>query len=128
VLSARVQVPADARDLRIAADGTVTALVGDRDDPVELGRIELAVFSNPGGLNSLGDNLYSSTSESGDAQRLAPGEAGAGSLKQGFLENSNVRMMDELVNLMLAQRAFELNSKIIQAADQMLGVTNGLYR
>ncbi len=128
VLSSRIQIPSDAHDLHIAVDGLVTAMVGDKTDPIELGKIDLANFSNAAGLKPLGDNLYSATTQSGDPQTLRPGEMGAGMLKQGFLENSNVQMTDELVNLMLAQRAFELNSKVIQAADQMLGITNGLYK
>jgi flagellar basal-body rod protein FlgG len=127
-LNARIQIPTDAHDLRILANGTVTALVGDRADPIELGKIDLVNFSNTAGLKPLGDNLYARTEQSGEPQISAPGEARLGLLKQGFLESSNVQMTDELVNLMLAQRAFELNSKIIQAADQMLGITNGLYR
>jgi flagellar basal-body rod protein FlgG len=127
-LAARIQIPSDAHDLRIGTDGTVSALVGDRTDPIELGVIELSSFANPSGLKPLGDNLYAATEQSGEAHAAPAGEAGTGTFKQGFVESSNVQMTDELVNLMLAQRAFELNSKIIQAADQMLGIANGLYR
>ena len=95
---------------------------------VELGNIELAAFANPGGLQSIGDNLYRPTDGSGEMQLGAPGQSGNGTLRQGFLESSNVQLVDELVSLMLAQRGFEMNSKIVQAADQMLGITNSLYR
>ncbi|HEY6124778.1 MAG TPA: flagellar basal-body rod protein FlgG [Steroidobacteraceae bacterium] len=126
-LSARIAVPSDTRDLRITNDGRVMATVADRSD-VELGNIELAAFANPAGLQSIGDNLYQATGASGEMQLGAPGEAGNGQLRQGFLESSNVQLVDELVSLMLAQRGFEMNSKIVQAADQMLGITNSLYR
>jgi flagellar basal-body rod protein FlgG len=127
-LAARIQVPPDAHELHIDPRGVVSALVSDRIDPIELGTIELAEFSNAAGLKPLGDNLYAMTEHSGDARVAAAGEPGMGVLKQGFIESSNVQMTDELVSLMLAQRAFELNSKVIQAADQMLGIANGLYR
>lgn len=127
-LAARIEVPADARDLHIAADGRVTAVLADGADPTELGRIELIGFANPSGLQSLGDNLYAATAQSGEPQTAVAGEQGFGILRQGFVEGSNVQMTDELVTLMLAQRAFEMNSKVIQAADQLLAITNGLYR
>lgn len=126
-LSARITVPADASDLRITADGRVLANFADRPG-VELGTIELAAFANPAGLESIGENLYRPTGASGDMQLGTPGESGNGVLRQGFLESSNVQLVDELVALMLAQRGFEMNSKIVQAADQMLGITNALYR
>jgi flagellar basal-body rod protein FlgG len=125
-LSARIAVPADAADLRITPDGRVLANLPDRKD-VELGTIELAGFANAAGLESMGDNLYRATGSSGEMQLGAPGENGNGSLRQGFLESSNVQLVDELVSLMVAQRGFEMNSKIVQAADQMLGITNALY-
>jgi len=127
-LSARIQIPTDAHDLRISAAGVVTTLVGDRADAIELGKIELANFSVSSGLRPIGDNLYAATAQSGEPRFFTPGDNGLGTLRQGFLENSNVQMTDELVNLMLAQRAFEMNSKVVQAADQMLSITNGLFR
>lgn len=126
-LSARIAVPADASALRITPDGRVLANVADRSD-VELGNIEIAAFANPGGLASIGDNLYQATDASGEMLSGTPGESGNGTLRQGFLESSNVQLVDELVSLMLAQRGFEMNSKIVQAADQMHGITNALYR
>jgi len=126
-LSARIAVPADASNLRIGRDGVVTADLPDRTG-VELGNIELASFANPAGLQAIGDNLYRPTDASGEMQLGAPAAAGNGSLRQGFLESSNVQLVDELVSLMIAQRGFEMNSKVVQAADQMLGITNALYR
>lgn len=126
-LAAHIEVPTDARELRIAFDGRVTAVLSEGGDPTELGRIELVGFANPSGLEALGGNLYIPTERSGEAQ-TAVDELGFGSLRQGFLEGSNVQMTDELVSLMLAQRAFEMNSRVIQAADQLLAITNGLYK
>jgi flagellar basal-body rod protein FlgG len=126
-LSARVAVPADAGNLRITADGHVLADVSDRTS-VELGAIEIASFANPAGLEALGDNLFRATGASGEMSLGVPGQAGSGTLRQGYLESSNVQLVDELVALMLAQRGFEMNSKIVQAADQMLGIANSLYR
>jgi len=126
-LSSRIAVPGDASNLRVASDGRVLANLPDRTD-VELGHIDLASFANPGGLESIGNNLYRPTAASGDVSLGKPGESGVGTLRQGYLESSNVQLVDELVSLMLAQRGFEMNSKVVQAADQMLGITNALYR
>ena len=126
-LSGRVSIPADAGNLRIRPNGLVIADVGGRTD-VEIGNIEIAAFANPAGLEGIGENLYRTTAASGDMQLGTPGESGIGTLRQGYLESSNVQLVDELVSLMLAQRGFEMNSKIVQAADQMLGITNALYR
>jgi flagellar basal-body rod protein FlgG len=127
-LSARIQVPSDVRELRIAADGRVSVLAGSDQESVEIGQIELVAFSSPGALTAIGDNLYSAPLEAGEPQAGTPGELGLGTLRQGFIESSNVELTDELVTLLLAQRSFELNSRVIQAADQMLSITNGLYR
>jgi flagellar basal-body rod protein FlgG len=108
LLASRIQIPSDAHELRISATGVVSAMVGDSPDAIELGKIDIVNFSNTAGLKPIGDSLYASTAQSGDPQSAAPGESGLGTLKQGFLENSNVQMTDELVNLMLAQRGFEL--------------------
>ncbi|HET9207488.1 MAG TPA: flagellar hook-basal body complex protein, partial [Burkholderiaceae bacterium] len=126
-LSGRIAVPADASGLRITPGGQVLVNLPDRAD-VELGSIELASFANPGGLESIGENLYRATASSGELALGTPGEQGLGVLRQGYLESSNVQLVDELVSLMLAQRGFEMNSKVVQAADQMLGITNALYR
>jgi len=125
-LSARIALPPDASNLRISRDGVVMANLPDRSD-VELGNIELAAFANPAGLQAIGDNLYRPTEASGQMQLGAPAAAGNGGLRQGYLESSNVQLVDELVALMVAQRSFEMNSKVVQAADQMLGITNALY-
>jgi flagellar basal-body rod protein FlgG len=127
-LSARIEIPNDTRRVDILPDGRVTALVADSDDPVELGQIELAAFPNPTALTAAGSNLYVAPPAAGEPQVATPGELGMGTLRQGFLESSNVQLADELVTMMLAQRAFELNARVVQAADQMLSITNSLYR
>jgi len=127
-LSARIQVPSDAREINIGPDGRVSILAGDDQDRIEIGQIELAAFPNPSALTAAGGSLYSASAEAGQPQVAVPGELGLGTLRQGFIEGSNIQLTDELVTLLLAQRAFELNSRVIQAADQMLSITNGLYR
>ena len=128
VLQPPVTVPEGSKDLLIALDGTVSATLEGDTTPTEIGRIELATFANASGLKPIGDNLYKSTEQSGDALVGYAAEEGRGLLAQKFLEGSNVRMVDELVNLMLAQRAFEANSKIVQASDEILAMINGLRR
>lgn len=112
-----VQVPPDARSVTIHADGRVevTRAGPGGEQPVAVGQIELASFVNPAGLEPLGQNLYAESAASG-----APGQDGLGMLKQGFLETSNVNVVEELVSMIQTQRAYELNSKAIQTSDQML--------
>lgn len=127
-LAARIDIPADVRQLTIHGDGKVTALVAESTEPAELGQIDIVTFQNPAALQAAGGNLYTAPAAAGEPQIAAPGESGLGTLRQGFVEASNVQLADELVTLMLAQRAFELNSRVVQAADQMLSITNSLYR
>lgn len=127
-LSAQVQLSPDAQQVRIGADGAVFARLPGEEGDTELARIELASFANPAGLSALGDNLFGATDQSGDATLGAPGENGVGQLQQGFLEGSNVRLIDELLGLILAQRAYELNAKVVQASDELLGIANNLHR
>ncbi len=115
-----VSVPVDASGLTIRDDGTVTAVIAGDSAPVSLGQIEIARFANPAGLRALGSNMFAATEASGDAETGVPGDEGFGSLSQGFLESSNVNMAEELVRMILAQRAFEVNSRVIQASDEML--------
>ncbi|MEW5738122.1 MAG: flagellar basal-body rod protein FlgG [Myxococcota bacterium] len=115
-----VSIPADALSVTIKRDGTVEARVPGRDEPQALGQLELTLFPNPNGLVSLGRNLLAASPACGEPLRVAPGEQGAGSLAQGFLENSNVQAVEEMIDLISTQRAYELNSKVIQTADQML--------
>jgi flagellar basal-body rod protein FlgG len=115
-----INVPTETTAIAIAKDGTVTATVSGRDQPQELGQIQLATFVNPAGLLALGDNLFAATAGSGVATMVKPGDQASGTLAQGFLENSNVKAVEEMIDMIAAQRAYELNSKVIQSADQML--------
>lgn len=123
-----IQVPSDAAAVTIETSGRVLATVPDETDPVEIGTIQLADFVNPAGLQPLGDNLYLPTEKSGDAFFGKPGEANFGTVAQGFLESSNVKLIEEFINLILAQRAYEVSAKAIQASDEMLGIANNLRR
>lgn len=121
-----VQVPANAMNLHIGIDGTVTCNIPGQEEPLPLGQMQLASFVNPSGLKSEGRNLYSTTISSGEAIMSNPNENGFGSLKQRSLEGSNVNVVEEMVNMIVNQRAYELNSKVIQTSDQMLQTTNQL--
>jgi flagellar basal-body rod protein FlgG len=127
-LSAQIQVPPNATGIQIGADGTVTATVGQTTTPTQLGRIELVSFANPAALVPAGDSLYTAPPEAGAAQPGTPGTNGLGQLQQGYLESSDVQLSQEMVSLMLAQRGFELNSRVAQTTDQLWSITNGLVR
>jgi flagellar basal-body rod protein FlgG len=126
-LAAGIQVPSDARNLVITEDGRVLATT-DSDESVQIGQIELVTFPNAAALRPVGANLYTADAATGEPQSATPGQSGMGLLRQGYVESSNVQMADELVTMMLAQRAFELNSRVVQAADQLMSITNSLYR
>lgn len=119
-LDPNMTVPPDATELTIKRDGTVTVLVPNRTEPIQLGQIELHTFVNPAGLSALGNNLFSQTAASGDPARCHPGQDGSGTLAQGMLEGANVKAAEEMIDMITTQRAYELNSKVIQTADQML--------
>lgn len=123
-----LQVPPDATSISIDTTGAVTAQVPGEASPVEVGQLELARFVNASGLKALGGNLYAATDQSGDALTGKPGEDGFGTVVQGELESSNVKLTDELVNLLVAQRAFEVNARAVQASDQLLDMINNLTR
>jgi flagellar basal-body rod protein FlgG len=128
VISGSLQVPPDTTSVKIQPDGRVFAVTRAEPKPSLIGQIELATFVNASGLEPLGDNLYVATSRSGEALRAVPGEGGSGTLAQGFQEASNVKLIDEMINLVIAQRAYEINAKVVQASDEMLSITNGLFR
>lgn len=119
-------IPRNIMDLSIDEEGLITGKIGD--SYVEIGRIELAMFFNAAGLQAIGSNLYSETPQSGEAISVRPGEQGAGSLLPGYTEKSNVEIVSEMVNLIVAQRAFELNSKSVETADQMWAIANSIRR
>jgi flagellar basal-body rod protein FlgG len=128
LLNPAIQVPPDAMSVTIEQGGRVLAQLPGEKTPVEIGQVELATFINPDALKPLGDSLYVPTELSGDANPLVPGEQGVGVLVQGFLESSNVKLVEEFVNLIIAQRAYEINAKAVQAADEMLSIANNLHR
>lgn len=128
LLNGSLQLPPDTTSVRIDADGRVTATVPGGRNAVEVGQIELVNFVNPAGLRPIGENLYVATQGSGDPLRGAPGQNGTGTLAQGFLEASNVQLIDEMINLITAQRAYEINAKVVQASDELLSIGNGLFR
>lgn len=121
------QIDPEASEITISKDGTITIQVGG--ELQELSPITLTRFPNPQGLRSIGSNLYLETDASGQAETgLAPGSDGMGTIAQGFLESSNVRVVEEMVKMIQAQRAYEVNSKSIQASDEMLGIASNLRR
>ena len=115
-----ITIPSTAQAVTIGQDGTVTVTVAGQAAPQNVGQIQLANFVNPGGLESKGQNLFVETAASGTPSTNAPGTNGLGLLNQGFLETSNVNVVEELVSMIQTQRAYEINSKAIQVSDQML--------
>jgi flagellar basal-body rod protein FlgG len=128
-LEPAITVPPDALSITISADGTVSFTQPGQTAAQLGGQIQLASFQNPAGLTSLGRNLYQPTDASGDAIIGVPGgQEGLGNLLQGYLEDSNVTVVQEFINLIAAQRAYEANSKVVQAADEMYQQVNNLTR
>jgi flagellar basal-body rod protein FlgG len=124
-----ITIPASATSVTISQYGVVSATLPGQTTPATLGTIQLANFANPGGLTALGGSLFQETQASGNAITAAPGgTSGAGTLQQGYLENSNVDVVTEFVQMILAQRAYESNSKVIHVADDMYSQVNGLVR
>jgi flagellar basal-body rod protein FlgG len=115
-----INVPANAKSITIAPDGVVSASIPGNVTPQPIGTIALASFVNPAGLDPRGQNLYAESPASGQPNTGAPGANGLGSLMQGFVESSNVNIVQELVTMIQTQRAYEMNSKAIQTSDQML--------
>ncbi len=115
-----IVIPEDATSLTISRDGIVSVTTSGNAANVEIGSIQLATFINPGGLESKGENLYVETTASGNPVTNVPGSNGAGLLQQNYLETSNVNVVEELVNMIQTQRAYEINSKAITTSDQML--------
>ena len=116
-------VPPDAVKINVGKDGTVSALLAGQTQPTQLGKLQLAGFANPAGLSRIGDNLYLETAASGPARQGAPGQNELGTISQGFLEMSNVKVVEEMIELIVGQRAYEANSRVIKAADEMLRAT-----
>lgn len=120
VLQPAITIPAGTQQITIGTDGTVSASLTGEAAPQNIGQIETVDFINPAGLQSTGGNVYVQTAASGDPVGGTPGLDGLGSLKQGVLENSNVDIVEEMVNMITTQRVYELNSKVVSTADSML--------
>jgi flagellar basal-body rod protein FlgG len=129
LLDPSIVIPPDAQSITIASDGTVSYMQPNQTAAQIAGQIQLATFPNEGGLNSLGRNLYQPTDGSGDPITGNPGgQEGLGSLMQGYMEQSNVSVVEEFVNLIQSQRAYEANSRVVKAADEMYQQINNLTR
>lgn len=128
VLQPPITIPPDAATITIGTDGTVSVTLPGQTAAQQVGTIQLARFVNPAGLLAIGRNLFVPTQASGDPVVGNPGEQGMGTLSQGFLELANVKVVEEMVNLITSQRAYEANSKAIQTADEMLGISSNLRR
>jgi flagellar basal-body rod protein FlgG len=128
VLKPSIQVGNDARGIAILPDGRVMVRNSDKGDPFEAGRIELARFADTSGLAALGSNLYKASERSGEPIYSRAGEDGMGTLAQGHVEASNVNLVEEMVDLMVAQRAYESSVKVLQASDEMLAMSNNLRK
>ena len=115
-----ITVPPDSTALTIQPNGKVLATIPGKTDPVELGQLQLTTFTNPAALEAIGNNLFQPTAASGQELQVHPGDPGVGQVSQGFLEGSNVQAVDEMIDMISTQRAYEMNSKVIQTADQML--------
>jgi flagellar basal-body rod protein FlgG len=119
-LEPRINIPPDALAVTISEDGTLSVMQPQATEPTEVGRLELVSFPNQAGLEALGNNLFGQTASSGDPLQGPPGEDGRGMIRQAFLETSNVQVVTEMVDLITSQRAYEVNSKVVQASDEML--------
>ncbi len=128
VVEPAITIPDDAISISVGQDGTVSVLLSGQTDPQELGQIELAKFVNPGGLKNIGGNLFESTVASGDPVLGNAGSEGFSNVMQGFLEKSNVNVVNEMVELIVAQRAFEVNSRTIRTAEDMMSTASNLKR
>ena len=124
----QITIPATATSISVSKDGIVSAVVAGQTATQQLGTIEIATFQNPAGLKAMGGNLFSATTASGEPQTGVPGSDSRGTIAQGFVEDSNVSVVEEMVNMILGQRAYEANSKVLKAADEMMSVVNALVR
>jgi len=127
-LEPETTVPQGAVDVQVSRDGVVSVLVAGDSAAVQIGTLEVAVFTNPAGLRAIGQNLYEETAASGAPQLGAPATEQFGQIAQGYLEGSNVKVVEEMVAMIAAQRAYEVSSKAIRASDDMLGIASSLRR
>jgi flagellar basal-body rod protein FlgG len=124
----QITIPTNATSVSISKDGMVSATVPGQGASQQLGTLEIATFANAAGLRPLGSNLFEATTASGEAESGAPGTDARGTLAQGFVEDSNVSVVEEMINMIIGQRAYEANSRVVKAADEMLGQVNTLVR
>ncbi len=124
----QITIPPNATSISISKDGIVSVAVPGQTGAQQVGTIELASFQNPAGLQALGGNLFQATTASGEPNVGTPGTDGRGTIAQGFVEDSNVSVVEEMVNMILGQRAYEANSKVVRAADEMLQQVNTIVR
>lgn len=127
-LAGMLQIPSDMKQLSVDPNGRVQAKTESSEQLIDVGYLQLSQFSNMAALKPIGDNLYLATESSGDATYSNAGENGAGVISQGYLEASNVQMIEELTGMMSAQRAYEASSKVLQASDEILGIINSLRK
>ncbi|MBI3911616.1 MAG: flagellar basal-body rod protein FlgG [Armatimonadetes bacterium] len=127
-LEPEITVPQDGSDLTIAPDGTVSVVLPGQTQPQQVGQIQIARFINAAGLSGIGRNLFRPTAASGEPQVGTPGQEGFGTLAQHFVEMSNVKVVEEMVDMIVAQRAYEINSRSIQTSDEMLSIANNMRR
>ena len=128
LLEPAVVVPEDAIEITLGNDGIISVKIAGQTEAQEIGQLELARFINPAGLRAMGSNLFLETDASGPPIVAVPGEEGMSQVRQGILEMSNVQVVDEMVGMIIAQRAYEANSKGVQTADDLLRIANGLKR
>jgi flagellar basal-body rod protein FlgG len=127
-LSQDIQIPTDAINIKISQTGEVTARLGNESEFTLLGEIQLATFASSDSLIAVGENMFAETDKSGAPIVGKPGDVGVGKLQQGYLEMANVDLIDEMTNLVMAQRSYQLNARVLQAADQVLETINNLRR
>jgi flagellar basal-body rod protein FlgG len=128
MLDPQITIPQDRIGITIGSDGTVSVQQAGQSQPQQVGKIELAYFQNPSGLDSVGKSLFLPTQSSGDAVTGTPGENGLGTLLAGYVEQSNVSVVEEMVSMIVSQRAYEANSKVIRTADEMFTQANNVVR
>lgn len=123
-----IAIPANTTNIAIGSDGKVTVIQSGSTAPTEVGQIQISRFTNPAGLKAGGKNLFRPSDSSGEAITGSPGSEGMGTIGQGFIEMSNVNVVEEMVNMIVSQRAYEINAKAVQASDEMLQVINNMRR
>lgn len=128
ILQPSITIPQDAVEVAVGRDGTVSVRVAGQTDSQDVGQILLTDFINPAGLKAIGQNLFLETTASGSPIESTPGQDGLGEIASGFLESSNVSVVEELIQLIIGQRAYEANAKVVQTADEMLQTANNVKR